>query len=96
MEFCIYCNNAIQLHHEKPCEHCSKFPIDHSIKICNHFVVDLDDDWGMARRSDKWKEAESALRKVACEEYGHAFFPGSPYTWKTYCRRCGAMPEGKV
>ena len=78
MEFCIYCNKAIQFHKEP----------------CHYFMVNLDDDWGMARRSDKWKEAESALRKVACEDYGHGFFPGPPYSWKRFCRRCGVMPEG--
>lgn len=88
-EFCTYCNKILP-HYNWPCHHCEIIPNRHNVIECKKFVVNLDDEWGMARRSTEWKAAESALRKVVCKEYGHSFFPGPPWSWKTYCRRCGA------
>lgn len=78
LAFCEKCNEAVYLHKDR----------------CSVFKVNLDDEWGMARRSDAWIKAEQALREVVCSEYGHIFAPGPPWSWKTYCFRCGiANPE---
>jgi hypothetical protein len=33
---------------------------------------------------------ERFFRKRRCAKAGHDHFAGPPFTWKTYCRRCGA------